>query len=47
MATFSKTRALFSSKYLVEEGMDLPKLSQKLVRMHSSAFDLEEYPQKC
>ena len=47
MATFSKTRALFSSKYIAKGGMDLPKLSQKLVRMHSSAFDLEEYPQKC
>ena len=44
VATFSKTRALFPRKYIVEEGMDLPKPSKKLLRLHSSAFDLEYSP---
>ena len=49
MASFSKTRALTFRKYVLEEGIDLPKPSQKyeLLWLHSSAFDLEQYPQKC
>ena len=43
VATFSKTRALDFKKYIVQEGMDLPKPSQKheLLGPHSSVFDLE------
>ena len=43
VATFSKMRTLTSRKYIVEEGIDLPKPSQKheLLRPHSSVFDLE------
>ena len=43
VATFSKLSALTSRKYLVEEGIDLPKPFPKheLLRSHSSAFDLE------
>ena len=43
VATYSKTRALTSRKYIVEEGIVPPKLSQKheLLRSQSSVFDLE------
>ena len=42
VATFCKTRALTSRKYIAEESIDLPKPSQKheLLRLHSSVLDL-------
>ena len=43
VATFSKTRALTSRKYIAEEGKELPKTSQKheLLWPCPSVFDLK------
>ena len=46
MATSSETCALTSRKYLAEQGMELPNLSEKpkFFLSHSSVFTLEKYP---
>ena len=43
MAPFSETRALTSRKYVAEQDMDIPKVSQKykLLGLHSSISSLE------